>query len=45
MEYRIHTCFVNNIDMRQLRKKIEPGPESLKLIINEPGIGYRLRVI
>jgi two-component system KDP operon response regulator KdpE len=33
------------IYMRQLRKKIEPGAESLKLIINEPGIGYRLRVL
>jgi two-component system KDP operon response regulator KdpE len=33
------------IYMRQLRKKIEPDPESPKLIINEPGIGYRLRAL
>ena len=28
--------------MRQLRKKIEQVPASPKLLINEPGIGYRL---
>jgi two-component system KDP operon response regulator KdpE len=28
--------------MRQLRKKIEPDPSSPKLLINEPGVGYRL---
>ncbi len=27
--------------MRQLRKKIEPDPESPEILINEPGIGYR----
>jgi two-component system, OmpR family, KDP operon response regulator KdpE len=28
--------------MRQLRKKIERDPSSPKLLVNEPGIGYRL---
>jgi two-component system, OmpR family, KDP operon response regulator KdpE len=28
--------------MRQLRKKIEPDPSSPELLINEPGVGYRL---
>lgn len=28
--------------MRQLRKKIEKDPSAPKLLINEPGIGYRL---
>lgn len=31
--------------MGHLRKKIEPKVDSIKLIITEPGIGYRLRVI
>ncbi len=31
--------------MRHLRKKIEIDPASPKLLVNEPGIGYRLRDI
>jgi len=28
--------------MRQLRQKLEPDPERPKLLLNEPGVGYRL---
>ena len=28
--------------MRQLRQKIEPGASTPQLLINEPGVGYRL---
>jgi len=27
--------------MRQLRKKIEDDPDHPKILVNEPGIGYR----
>jgi two-component system KDP operon response regulator KdpE len=28
--------------MRQLRQKIEPDPDLSRLLITEPGVGYRL---
>ncbi len=28
--------------MRQLRQKLEPGPMPVRLLITEPGVGYRL---
>jgi len=31
------------VHMAELRKKIEPDPARPKLIITEPGVGYRLR--
>jgi len=31
--------------MAQLRRKIEPDPAQPKLVITEPGVGYRLRDI
>jgi two-component system KDP operon response regulator KdpE len=30
--------------MGQLRHKLEPNPAQPKLLMNEPGVGYRLRV-
>jgi two-component system KDP operon response regulator KdpE len=36
-----HTEYLR-VYMRQLRKKLEPDPESPKHILTEPGIGYRL---
>ena len=30
--------------MKKLRHKIEPEPARPKYLVNEPGIGYRLRV-
>lgn len=36
-----HTQYLR-VYMGHLRKKLEPKPSSKKLIINEPGIGYRL---
>jgi two-component system KDP operon response regulator KdpE len=30
--------------MKQLRYKIEPEPAQPKYLINEPGVGYRLRL-
>jgi two-component system KDP operon response regulator KdpE len=29
--------------MAQLRRKLEPDPNRPKLLITEPGVGYRLR--
>jgi two-component system, OmpR family, KDP operon response regulator KdpE len=37
-----HTHYVR-VHMAELRKKIEPVPARPKLIVTEPGVGYRLR--
>lgn len=39
-----HTQYLR-VYMGHLRKKLEPLPTSAKLIINEPGIGYRLQIV
>lgn len=39
-----HTQYLR-VYMGHLRKKLEPAADSPKMIINEPGIGYRLIVI
>lgn len=31
--------------MRQLRRKLEPRPETGQLLVTEPGVGYRLLVL
>lgn len=36
-----HTQYLR-VYMGHLRKKLEPTPESTKILVNEPGIGYRL---
>ena len=30
------------VAVRALRQKLEPDPRSRRLIVNEPGVGYRL---
>jgi len=41
--YTEHTQYLRNF-MGQLRQKLEPDPAKPRFIINEPGIGYRLKV-
>ncbi|HEX7601659.1 MAG TPA: response regulator [Polyangiaceae bacterium] len=41
--YVEHTQYLRNF-MGQLRQKLEPDPAKPRFIINEPGIGYRLKV-
>jgi two-component system KDP operon response regulator KdpE len=41
--YVEHTQYLRNF-MGQLRQKLEPDPSKPRFIINEPGIGYRLKV-
>jgi len=38
-----HTHYLR-VYMSQLRRKIEADPARPKLILNEPGVGYRLKV-
>lgn len=40
--YATHTHYVR-VHMNELRKKIEPEPARPKLLVTEPGVGYRLR--
>jgi two-component system KDP operon response regulator KdpE len=32
------------VRMAELRKKLESGPDPVRLLLTEPGVGYRLRV-
>ncbi|MEO8874039.1 MAG: response regulator [Polyangiaceae bacterium] len=41
--YVEHTQYLRNF-MGQLRQKLEPDPSKPRFLINEPGIGYRLKV-
>ncbi|MDO8527893.1 MAG: winged helix-turn-helix domain-containing protein [Deltaproteobacteria bacterium] len=38
-----HTQYLR-VYMGHLRRKIEPDEESTKLIVTEPGVGYRLLI-
>jgi two-component system KDP operon response regulator KdpE len=40
--YAAHTHYVR-VHMAELRKKIEANPSRPKLLVTEPGVGYRLR--
>jgi two-component system, OmpR family, KDP operon response regulator KdpE len=40
--YATQTHYVR-VHMAELRKKIEPNPSRPKLLVTEPGVGYRLR--
>jgi two-component system KDP operon response regulator KdpE len=42
MAYASQTHYVR-VHMAELRKKIEPNPSRPKLLVTEPGVGYRLR--
>jgi len=41
--YVEHTQYLR-VFMGQLRQKVEPEPAKPRFLINEPGIGYRLKV-
>ena len=40
--YTEHTHYVR-VHMAELRKKIEADPARPRLLVTEPGVGYRLR--
>lgn len=40
--YAMHTHYVR-VHMAELRKKVEADPSRPKLLVTEPGVGYRLR--
>ena len=40
-EYADHTEYLR-VYVRQLRKKLEPDPDEPRILLTEPGIGYRL---
>ena len=41
--YVEHTHYLR-VFMGQLRHKLEPDPAQPRYLLNEPGVGYRLRV-